>query len=56
MTRLDDFQLTASGGVSSLSFPAASPALEKFGFKVSSGGAHISPVRVKNFETLGEII
>jgi len=41
MTRLDNFQLT-SGGVSSLSFPAASPGLEKFGFKFSSGGAHIS--------------
>ena len=41
MTRLDDFQLT-SGGVSLLSFPAASPGLEKFGFKFSSGGAHIS--------------
>jgi len=29
-------------GLSSLSFPSASPGLEKFGFKFSSGGAHIS--------------
>jgi hypothetical protein len=41
MTRLDDLQLTASS-VSSLGFPAASPALETFGLKFSSGGPHIS--------------
>jgi hypothetical protein len=41
MTRIDDLQLTASS-VSSLGFPAASPALETFGLKFSSGGAHIS--------------
>jgi hypothetical protein len=41
MTPLDDLQLTANC-VSSLSFPAASPGLERFGFKFSSGGAHIS--------------
>jgi len=41
MTRLDDLQLTA-GSVSSLGFPAASPALETFGLKFSSGGPHIS--------------
>ena len=29
-------------GLSSLGFPSASAALEKFGFKFSSGGAHIS--------------
>ena len=42
MTRLDDLQLTASGGVYSLGFPPASLSLERFGFKFSSGGAHIS--------------
>ena len=41
MTRLDALQLTASG-VSSIGFPAASRALETFGLKFSSGGAHIS--------------
>ena len=41
MTRLNDLQLTVSG-VSSLGFPAALPALETFGLKFSSGGAHIS--------------
>jgi hypothetical protein len=41
MTRLDDLQLAASS-VSSLGFPAASPALETFGLKFSSGGPHIS--------------
>ena len=41
MTQLDVLQSTASG-VSSIGFPAASPALETFGFKFSSGGAHIS--------------
>ena len=40
MIRLDDLQLT-TGGISSLGFPAPSPALETFGFKFSSGGAHI---------------
>jgi hypothetical protein len=41
MTRLDDLQATPSG-VSSVGFPAPSPALETFGIKFSSGGAHIS--------------
>jgi hypothetical protein len=41
MTRLDNLRLTVSG-FSPLSFPAASPALETFGIKFSSGGAHIS--------------
>jgi hypothetical protein len=31
-----------AGSLSSLGFPAASPALEVFGLKFSSGGAHIS--------------
>jgi hypothetical protein len=34
--------LGSASGVSSLGFPAASPALETFGLKFSSGGAHIS--------------
>lgn len=41
MTRLEDVQLT-TGGISPLGFPAATPALETFGIKFSSGGAHIS--------------
>ena len=41
MTRHEDVQLT-TGGISPLGFPAASPALEAFGIKFSSGGAHIS--------------
>jgi hypothetical protein len=41
MTRFGNLQLTASGP-SSLGFPAASPTPERFGFKFSSGGAHIS--------------
>src|ERR1017187_7166385 len=41
MTQLDVLQSTASG-VSSIGFPAASPEWETFGFKFSSGGAHIS--------------
>jgi hypothetical protein len=41
MNQLDDLALSASS-LPSLGFPAASPALEKFGFKFSSGGAHIS--------------
>jgi hypothetical protein len=40
MTSPDDFQFTNSA--SSSGFPAASPALEKFGLKFSAGGAHIS--------------
>lgn len=34
--------LVQPSNVSSVSFPAASPAMEAFGFKFSSGGAHIS--------------
>src|SRR6266403_1187536 len=41
MTFVDNPQLMASDS-SSLGFPAASPALETFGLKFSSGGAHIS--------------
>ena len=41
MNRLDDLLLSASSS-SSLGFPAASPPLKRFGFKFSSGGAHIS--------------
>jgi hypothetical protein len=41
MSRVDDLALSASSS-SSLGFPAASPPLERFGFKFSSGGAHIS--------------
>jgi len=41
MTGLKDLQLAASD-VSSLGFPAASPTLEAFGLKFSSGGPHIS--------------
>ena len=41
MTRRDDLQSTPSD-FSSLGFPGASPALESFGIKFSSGGAHIS--------------
>jgi len=42
MTHLENLQLTASA-VSSLGFPAASPALETFGLKFSSGVA-ASPI------------
>jgi hypothetical protein len=41
MTTSDDHQ-PANGGSSSLSFPAASKALEQLGLKFSAGGAHIS--------------
>jgi hypothetical protein len=53
MTRLDDLQLAASG-VSSVGFPAASPALEAFGLKFSSGGAHIS--RTMMMQELGAVL
>src|SRR5580700_877610 len=53
MTRLDNLQLTASG-VSSLGLPAASPALETFGLKFSSGGAHIS--RTMMLSELGAVL
>ena len=36
------FKMVADSGVSSVSFPAAAPTLETFGFKFSSGGAHLS--------------
>ena len=41
MNGLNDLPLSASSS-SSFGFPAASPDLERFGFKFSSGGAHIS--------------
>jgi hypothetical protein len=53
MTRLEDLQLTASR-VSSLGFPSASPALETFGLKFSSGGAHIS--RTMMLAELGAVL
>jgi hypothetical protein len=53
MIRLDDLQLT-TGGISSLGFPAPSPALETFGFKFSSGGAHIS--RTMMMQELGTVL
>ena len=40
--------------ISSLGFPAASPSLETFGFKFSSGGAHIS--RTLMMRELGEVL
>ncbi len=63
MTRLDNLPLTIGGfsprglttsGVSSLGFPAASPALETFGLKFSSGGAHIS--RTMMLAELGAVL
>jgi hypothetical protein len=53
MTELDDVQLTTSS-ISSLGFPAASPALEAFGIKFSSGGAHIS--RTMMLAELGKVV
>jgi hypothetical protein len=53
MTRLEALQLTASG-LSPLGFPAASPALEAFGLKFSSGGAHIS--RTMMLAELGAVL
>lgn len=53
MTLHDDLQLTASGP-SPLGFPAASAALIAFGFKFSSGGAHIS--RTMMLAELGAIM
>jgi hypothetical protein len=41
-------------GLSSLGFPSASPALENFGFKFSSGGAHIS--RTMMLSELGAVL
>jgi hypothetical protein len=41
-------------GLSSLGFPSASPALEKFGLKFSSGGAHIS--RTMMLAELGAVL
>jgi len=38
----------------SIGFPAASPALEAFGLKFSSGGAHIS--RTMMMQELGEVL
>src|SRR5271165_2133178 len=53
MTCLHDLQLTASG-LSSRGFPCASPALETFGLKFSSGGAHIS--RTMMLAELGAVL
>src|ERR1700738_1236151 len=53
MARLEDLQLRASD-VSLLGFPAASPALETFGLKFSSGGAHIS--RTMMMQELGAVL
>jgi hypothetical protein len=41
-------------GLSSLGFPSVSPELEKFGFKFSSGGAHIS--RTMMLSELGAVL
>ena len=43
-----------ASGLSSLGFPAASPALEAFGLKFSAGGAHIS--RTMMLEELGAVL
>jgi hypothetical protein len=53
MTRFVDPQLTVSS-VSSLAFPAATRALQTFGFKFSSGGAHIS--RTMMVQELGAVL
>jgi hypothetical protein len=53
MTRLDNLLLAVSG-FSPLGFPAASPALETFGLKFSSGGAHIS--RTMMLAELGAVL
>src|SRR5258708_30689465 len=53
MTRLGNLQLAVSG-FSPLGFPAASPALETFGLKFSSGGAHIS--RTMMLTELGAVL
>ncbi len=44
----------AASGPPSLSFPAASPALEAFGLKFSPGGAHIS--RTMMLQELGAVL
>lgn len=53
MTRVDYMPLAASS-VFSLGFPATSPALESFGIKFSSGGAHIS--RTMMLAELGAVL
>jgi hypothetical protein len=53
MNRLDDLPLSASSSPS-FGFPAASPDLERFGFKFSSGGAHIS--RTMMLAELGAVL
>ena len=53
MTLLDGSKSAASGA-SSFGFPATSAALEVFGFKFSSGGAHIS--RTMMLAELSEVI
>ena len=47
-------EVTMLGGPSSLGFPPVSPALEKFGLKFSSGGAHIS--RTMMLSELGAVL
>jgi hypothetical protein len=49
-----EFRLVPASGLSPLGFPAASPALEKFGLKFSSGGAHIS--RTMMLAELGAVL
>ena len=46
--------MTMLSSLSSLGFPAVSPALEKFGLKFSSGGAHIS--RTMMLSELGAVL
>jgi hypothetical protein len=53
MSRFDNLQLIASDS-SSLGFPSASTALETFGLKFSSGGAHIS--RTMMLAELGAVL
>jgi hypothetical protein len=53
MTRPEDSELTATG-ISSIGFPAASPLLETFGLKFSSGGPHIS--RTMMLREVGDLL
>lgn len=46
--------MVPASGLSALAFPAASTALEKFGLKFSSGGAHIS--RTMMMQELGAVL
>jgi len=47
-------RIVPASGLSSLGFPAASPALGTFGLKFSSGGAHIS--RTMMLSELGAVL